>query len=107
MLEMGNTVGVVRALRVFSSGGERTVWVVSHVAISVVIRALCLVLSLVPSVRIVSMVRVVPRSVPARIVSVDTVEVVSFSLLGLVLIRDGNCLIGLSLVVAVRVISVV
>ena len=42
------------------------------------------IISLVPAVRVVTMVRVVPGSVPARVVSVNTVEVVSFSLLGLV-----------------------
>jgi hypothetical protein len=52
------------------------------------------------------MVRVIPRSVPARIVSVNAVEVVSFSLLGLVLVRDGSCLTVLGLVVAVWVVSI-
>lgn len=59
-----------------------------------------LIVSLVPAVRVSTVVGVVPRSVPARIVSVNGVEVVSFGLLGLVGISLSFIL---SLVVSVRI----
>ena len=63
-----------------------------------------LIVSLVPAVRVSTMVGVVPGSVPARIVSVNGVEVVSFGLLGLVGISLSFIL---SLVVSVRILAMV